>query len=260
MRGKFTQKKIKNAFTSTIGNFLNLQSFFILLLFTITLAWIPDGIINLLSMYIPETYLSIIQLGFGFSILVLLFVIGNIFVKKRFSKIEVFSDYPTKRKNLIIFLSPNFAEISKINSIKDFKNIKTPWQMPILAINYHLPKLENLVVIVSSKSKKQFGEFKNLVEKVFSNNKINIIPAGLNENIDFENMEDIKRIINESYELLKNKYNAKEKEIIIDITGGQKLVSIVGAIQTLIEGREFEYVSTTNYEIKSFDVRYFEDE
>ena len=60
--------------------------------------------------------------------------------------------------------------------------------------------------------------------------------------------------------MIKRKYKAKGKEIIIDITGGQKLVSIVGALQTLIKDREFQYVSTSDYNVKSFDIRYYEEE
>ncbi len=47
--------------------------------------------------------------------------------------------------------------------------------------------------------------------------------------------------------------------MIIDVTGGQKPTSIAGALMTLYYDREFQYVSTQNYKVKSYDVRPIKD-
>ena len=254
----FSERNFKNAFSATLGKFLNWQTFLILIVFAVAISWIPDGLASILSQIFPERYIPYIQVGIGFFILIVLFLLGNYFLKKQLSNLEIFSEPPTKRKNLILFLSPS-GDVSEINSFEDFKNIRTPWQMPAIAIKYHLPKLENVFVILSSKSKTQFKEFESLIKRLFPDQNLNIVPIGLDKNIDFENMEQLKNIIEQTYVLIKKEYKAKDKEIIIDITGGQKLVSIVGAMQTLIKDREFEYVSTSDYTVKSFDVRYYEE-
>ncbi|WP_035586466.1 hypothetical protein [Hippea jasoniae] len=47
----------------------------------------------------------------------------------------------------------------------------------------------------------------------------------------------------------------KNKDVILDITGGQKIASTAAAFMTLLyPDREFEYVSTSNYQIKAFDI------
>ena len=255
----FSERKFRSAFSSTLGKFLSWQTFVILTVFAIAISWIPDGLYSILSQFVPQKYTPYIQVGIGFGILIVLFLIGNFFVKKQLPNLEIYSEEPKKRKNLILFLSPS-GDVSQINSFEDFKNIRTPWQMPVTAIKYHLPKLENVFVILSSESKKHFQEFEALVKRLFPDQNLNIIPIGLDRDINFENMEELKEVIEYTYSIIKRDFKAKDKEIIIDITGGQKLVSIIGAMQTLIKDREFEYVSTSDYTVKSFDVRYYEED
>ena len=131
--------------------------------------------------------------------------------------------------------------------------------MPAEAIKYHLPKLENVFVILSSESKKQYKEFENLIKRIFPDFDINLVPVGLNKDLNFENLNQIQNVLEETYKLIEKEYQGNEKDTIIDITGGQKLVSVIGALQTIINDREFQYVSTTDYSIKSFDIKYIGD-
>ncbi|WP_297455937.1 hypothetical protein [Persephonella sp.] len=231
-----------------------------MVIFAIAISWIPDGLSSVLSQFISPKYFPYIQFLTGFGLLLTLFFIGNYFMKKKLPNLEIISEPPAKKKNLILFLSPSNTDTSQIRSFEDFKNIRTSWQMPVIAIKYHLPELKNVYVILSSRSKNQFKNFVFLIKKLFPEQNLNIVPIGLDKNIDFENMEELKEIIEQTYDLIKRKYKAKDKEIIIDITGGQKLVSIVGALQTLIKDREFQYVSTSDYSVKSFDIKYYEEE
>ena len=259
MKFKYVKRSAKNAFLNVIGNFLNPMTFFVLILFVIAVSWIPDGLSNFLSLYVPEKILSVIQIVTGIALLLILFSAGSYFIKQRQPVIDVELDKPKKRKNLILFLSPNNADLSNVKKIEDFQKVKTPWQMPIVAIHYHLPELENIFVILSSISKDQFSDFESLVKKLFLEKNLNIIPVGIDKEIDFEDMEQINKIVEDTYDFIKKEFGAKEKDIIIDVTGGQKIVSIVGAVQTFKYDREFQYVSTSNYEVKSFNVKYYEE-
>ncbi|NPA52458.1 MAG: hypothetical protein GXO22_06155 [Aquificae bacterium] len=243
------------AFLNVLGNFINPISFVILILFAVAISWIPDGIVNLLSLKLNKEQLYLVQLFGGIFILTILFILGYFYTRQSLSKVEIYEKSPEKRENLILFLSPKNKDISNIKSYKDVVEIKPNWQMPIEAIKYHLPKLKNVFVILSNESKKDFKEFENFVKTIFPDANLNIVPIGLDQNIDFEKMENLGKILEETYKLIKSKYKARDKDIIIDITGGQKLVSIIGAIQTFTHDREFEYVSTSDLKVKSFDIR-----
>lgn len=76
--------------------------------------------------------------------------------------------------------------------------------------------------------------------------------------IDFQ---DIKKVF-ETIENLYDKLGAsgiKNEDIIMDVTGGQVTNSIAGAIATLTLGRKFQYVSTRDKKVLSYDIGYFED-
>jgi hypothetical protein len=47
---------------------------------------------------------------------------------------------------------------------------------------------------------------------------------------------------------------------MIDITGGQKVPGVAGAVVALGEGRRFQYVSTRDYGVHTYDVMYNPDE
>ena len=261
MRKEKFHRQIKYAFISVIGQFINPVYLPVFVIFIIAVSWIPDGLTGLLALKFSHETIYIIQLSAGFFTLLVLFLIGYFYSRKYIPKIEIYSKNPDKKKHLILFLSYNrkISDIQEIKSFEELKNLQTNWQMPVEAIKYHLPELKNLFVILSGKSKNQFNEFQHLVKRLFSGQEINIIPVGLDREIDFENIEDLNRILEEVYQLARDKYKAKDRDIIIDITGGQKLVSIIGAMQTLTHDREFQYISTTDYTVKSFDIRYYQD-
>lgn len=77
--------------------------------------------------------------------------------------------------------------------------------------------------------------------------------------IDFEDVEEVFNAIKEFYKNVKQK-DFKEEHIIVDITGGQKTNSVAGAIATLARNRKFQYVSTRDKRVLSYDVGYFEEE
>jgi len=74
--------------------------------------------------------------------------------------------------------------------------------------------------------------------------------------VDFENIEEVYTHLKNAFYNLKNSGKAKrDREIIIDVTGGLKIPSIAGAIFTLEkEERKFQYVSTITKKVMGFDI------
>jgi len=126
-------------------------------------------------------------------------------------------------------------------------------------LEYHLEKpMERLYVITSSGEKgttKQFSDFKAFIKKAFPGNtfKVEEIKEG---GINFEDIEGVFKVIEGFYRTAGQK-RIREDDIIIDITGGQKTNSIAGALATLAIRKKFQYISTGDKEVYSYDVNYF---
>lgn len=74
-----------------------------------------------------------------------------------------------------------------------------------------------------------------------------------NRNLDFEEIDAVKMAFDAVVNSLKaERYD--ERDIIIDITGGTKTVSVAGVLMTLNKpDLEVEYVSTTTGEVLGFN-------
>ena len=259
------KSSFKRAFYSQFGVFFSdkgtaLAVFLILILVSISLSWIPDA----LSTFLPSGKEgSLLMLGTSFLIL-----LGLYFFAVRYAsevEFDVFEAPPDKKRALILFLSDlrNEESVKKVienlktgkESLKNFDlNRFERWRMPYEAISYHLPKLENVVVITSNRSSPQFSTFKELVRTVFPKD-LNVEERKLKS---FESVKEIFKEIDSIYKDLKNR-GIKERDVIIDVTSGQKTNSIAAAFMTLYYDREFQYVSTQDYKVKSYDVRPIKD-
>lgn len=51
-----------------------------------------------------------------------------------------------------------------------------------------------------------------------------------------------------------------EDDIVFDVTGGQKAVSIAGAMFAIPNDRHSQYVSTSDYTVKHYDLTYIQNE
>lgn len=80
--------------------------------------------------------------------------------------------------------------------------------------------------------------------------------------IDMEDPETLSRKMHSVWSLLKKKKSTAsgnpllDEEIIVDITGGQKLTAVAGSISAYGMGRIFQYVSTIDYSIKFYDIEH----
>jgi hypothetical protein len=193
----------------------------------------------------------------------------EIYIKERES--------PRHVKALVLFLSPPKKDYNAWNKQADLdeydlneileKHFKEdPWRMPLEAIAYHLDRLEKVILVPSKETEKYVSTFQELTKTLtqsYSSRKqrkeievlsINEFNASFSKYIDSESVEDQNDIINKVLNQLTGETKIKCEDIIIDITGGKKISSIAGAIVALGMGWRFEYVSTTDYRLREYDI------
>jgi hypothetical protein len=228
---------------------INLKAVLFVILFTISVSWISDSLEKLLYIWYPSKTLIIAWIMLiGSSI-----ILWGLYCLAVKSKSKNYEDATSIQKVefkacevLIIFLSnknpkthpKNTREIKNIEGFKD-SNL----YMPLNAIDKHKEKLRYLHVICSEQSYEMYEEdFKVIVNNLFPN----IQMQNYKENIDFEDLESVQNALENVYEQAMKMTKNKEKEIIIDVTGGQKIVSIAGSYYCLANDRRFQYISTTS--------------
>jgi len=185
-------------------------------------------------------------------------------------------EQPRPCRALILFLSPKENERGSYEALTDGdrgqigdqnirKKFQGPWRMPIEAIAFHQSRLEKLVVIPSSDEGGSIGtyglvdEFARVVRQLMPR-PLTILPLGevdskWKRGVAFENAEELVPAIDRVYRKLLEDF--KQRDIMIDITGGQKLPTIAGAAIALADGRLFEYVSPRQfYAVDAYDITY----
>jgi len=221
-------------------------------------GWFPDGLNELME---GHTKKGLFMLLVSFGLLAFILFLGKKVIGA--SKYSVVQEEPRKRRALILFLSPVWRneeaesllkelsapgpveeKLEKINQTA-FKS----WRMPAEAVKYHLPKLEAITVITSEKSSPHFPTFTRLLRALFGE-RLRVEEVKVSS---FEDFKEVEEALERAYSRLKEA-GYGEREVILDITGGQKIVSIVGALLSLYGRREFQYVSTNDYSVKSYDV------
>lgn len=226
----------------------------------IVAGWLPDGIVELLKKeWIGGGYKTIVSLA------ILLFI--GFRLKKAIKykgKIEVKSETLSPVKVLAVFLSPLYRKL-KSNDIEQALTNKTfskdtltgtEWEMVIRAIEHHSEKLKVLYVLTSQMTSPLIPLFKQVVNKLFLSIEVREFK---DRGIEFQDIKEVFESVEELYNRVKEE-GYKEEEIIVDVTGGQVTNSIAGAIATLTFGRKFQYVSTRDKKVISYDIGYFEEE
>ena len=246
-------------------------------------GWIPDGLTALI--FERNFFQGFLMLEIALMVLCILICLGYIL---RHSLEWVFYEYkPKPKKGLILFLSPlgdknlkifqqYFEELKQRNASLD--NIKIEvinnqrseaanklgsWTMPIKAIQHHKDTLQKVIVITSGASSLQFPRFKEFIEtpppKLKGEEEIMEIKVKTKDKKispikSFEDLEAVAEAIKDAYKKLKEN-GIDEKDTIVDITSGQTSNSAAAAILTVLDDKEFQYVSTVDYEVRAYDVR-----
>jgi len=140
------------------------------------------------------------------------------------------------------------------------------WRMPLTAIDYHRSRLEKLVVIASADigsgdkldpgSWRHLDLFKKAVTRLgLAPDSLIILPQDFPRGVGFENAGDLVEAVDQAYAQLQE-LGIRDREVLIDITGGQKICTVAGAAGALADNRLFQYVSTHDYSVHSYDVSY----
>lgn len=228
---------------------ISLKGVGVLIVVIFILTWLPDGMSGILEDY--TAWLGWLQFC---SALLMLFV-TYLYLKNNIRMLPVTIDIKgsKKAKVLIIFLSSNKEadEAAACRSIESLE--RNNYRMPLVAIDHHRSRLKKIIVACSKDSCHQFDRFKECVSNVLPDFDASIIEV---KNLDsFEDAKGIYDFLDDTFrELAGQKF--REKEIVIDVTGGQKIVSIAACIYALPNDREIEYVSTTDYGVKTYDIKY----
>jgi hypothetical protein len=241
-----------------LGELVNRRNLVIVVVIVLIFAWIPDGIYLIFKHFLRnDLFIGMLMLIFSIAILIFLYLFAKRELRKRV-KYRVEETAKRDFKILVLFLSrekdpERYEEIKSLEDLRrvsEDKNQHLRWEMPIIAINEYKKSLKKIVVIPSQQSYEQFSHFKDLVVRIFGDGVV----VDVKREVDFEKIEDIQEVIEEIYESFKRE-GFKNADIVIDITGGQKPVSIAGAAATIIyPDRYFQYVSTVTKEVKVFNM------
>jgi len=241
-------------------------------------VWLPDSVTLLLHYAIPDNLMPLVKLIISVILFVIVVLYINQAAKQHFPPLEVKTfDNPPSQKALVIFLSTLSNPEGMIEKFKEspcpvrkrkddvssahdaikrhFKSWgigPVSWEMPILAISHHYPELEHLYVITSPASDDLYEKFKINIEQIFPDLKGNITPI---RKVDFENVEAVFNAVDSIF--TNGKHNVKD--ILVDITSGQKPSSAAAVIPTLSRDRRFQYVGTNDKVVRAYDVEIKED-
>jgi hypothetical protein len=179
-----------------------------------------------------------------------------------FSKDQSKKDISQKIKKMTAQLNAGKPGEKDITELKTLIK-ETNWKILLLAIENHVNTLKKVYAITSKDSKRQnitlpgshseFPFFKEVFEILF--HKKIIVEEFTKSGIDFEDVGQSFKTIETFYENQSGK-GIKKRKIVVDVTGGQKTNSSGGALATLSLGRKFQYVSTTDGTVKSYDIEY----
>jgi hypothetical protein len=144
---------------------------------------------------------------------------------------------------------------------KDLKNdieslgadLRWNWQQLLRAVQPHISKLRRIHLIGSPGPKGSFPQLplcKALLEHYLPH--VTIRPSS--EPVDFEDFDALAECVSQIIQEEKAG-GSKERDIIIDVTGGVKTASIAAASVTLNNQVTFQYVQTNPpYEVYAYDV------
>lgn len=214
------------------------------------------------------------------SVLLLLLVVGAWLLARKAGQeivIEVSQAQAAPCRALILFLSK--LQPGGLASVKTFidsvtsaefsdktyrkEHLTNSWLMPIEAIAHHRSALQFVLVVTSPESVGQFDEFVRLVNLQAGAEPQPLEILGPKDvsgpklaPVHFENVDGLVKVIEGCFTWLCNEKGLKKRDIVIDVTGGQKPTTVAGAVVALADGRQFQYVSTEDQSVQTYDITY----
>ena len=170
-------------------------------------------------------------------------------------------------------LEADLAELVRLKDrpAKEETRIQWSWEMPLRAIRHHVGKLRTLVIVCSEESIQQIGWFVAILRKYPALASLSVWAAVKADDDradfvsetsallrrrgwNFEAFDDLSRAVLEVIRFL-GQQGIREKEIMIDFTGGQKVTSVVAAAVTFNRPTKTQYVQTNYpYRVISYDI------
>jgi len=215
---------------------LSFKNFLFVLAVVFFIAWLPDGIINLFVQ--QKTWVGMMQIGVSLGIGLWIREVINEAARKARSPLGVDTQEAKGAKGLVLFLSDKKGEEGLRNSVFEVVSNR---KMPLCALWAHRESLERVLVVASEKSIKERDDFleevrhymPKLVEKI----------VFLEEHGgDFSDAEMIYALLEKTFLKIEKEMKIRPRDVVIDVTGGSKIVSIAGAIFALPMDRQMQYV------------------
>lgn len=261
---KYQNRELQKIVVSLLGSsLLGIKAFFIITGIAVFFAWLPNGMSTLMDKIFSGEILEWSAKDGTMLVEILgsiaIFLLVRQAIPKSVTNVDInIIDKPKEAKALVLFLSPNSSkeeELANFKSLEEFKSCN--YFMPLTAIDYHKDKLKKLVVACSDKSFADKDKFLKCVQNLFGDNITN---GSTVKNIcDFEKAKNVYDFLENTYDTLK-KEGFKEDDIVFDVTGGQKAISIAGTMFAIPNNRHLEYVSTSDYTVKWYDLTYVQNE
>lgn len=238
---------------------LSFKNFLFVLAVVFFIAWVPDGVVNLFSD--DKFWLGLSQIAVSIGV--------GLWIRKVMREAALKASLPLgvdvqaskNAKGMVLFLSHKnlLSNEDKKNepSTSTVFDIKDNRKMPLCAMWAHKESLKKVLVIASAKSIKEKEDFMAQVREYMSElvEKIEFLDEHGGE---FDDAEKIYGLLKKAFGILETKEKIRPSDIVIDITGGSKIVSIAGAIFTLPVGRQMQYVDS-NGNAKVYDMCYKEE-
>ena len=260
----YEKRNFQKIVVSLLGSsLLGYRAFFIIAGVLLFFAWLPDGMSSLLDKIFGGEILEwsakdgtmLVQI---LGSIVIFGVIKRI-IPKDIPNVDIcINDKPKRAKVLVLFLSrdrDNMDDLMKFKNVVEFKD--SNYMMPLTAIDYHKQGLKRIIAACSEESYGDRDKFLKCMRNLFGKELEDMVNIRYIKN--FEDAKSVYKFLESVYGQLKQE-GFMEDDIVFDVTGGQKAISIAGAMFAIPNDRHLQYVSTSDYTVKHYDLTYMQNE
>lgn len=260
----YEKRNFQKIIVSLLGSsLLGYRAFFIIAGVLLFFAWLPDGMSSLLDKIFGGEILKwsakdgtmVVQILGSITI----FGVIKRIIPKDIPNVDIcINDRPKRAKVLVLFLSENNSGIEEILKFKTIDEYgKNNYRMLLKAIDYHKQRLKKIIVACSEKSHGDRDKFLKCVQNLFGKELADMTNVRCIKN--FEDAKSVYKFLESVYSQLGQE-GFTEDDIVFDVTGGQKAISIAGAMFAIPNDRHLQYVSTSDYTVKHYDLTYMQNE
>ena len=260
----YEKRNFQKIVVSLLGSsLLGYRAFFIIAGVLLFFAWLPDGMSLLLDKIFGGEILKWSAKDGTMAVQILgsiaIFGIIKRIIPKDIPNVDIcINDRPKRAKVLVLFLSrnrDNIDDLMKFKNVAEFKD--SNYMMPLTAIDYHKQRLKRIIIACSEESRGDRDKFLKCVQNLFGKKLADMANVRYIKN--FEDAKSVYKFLESVYSQLKQE-GFTEDDIVFDVTGGQKAISIAGAMFAIPNDRHLQYVSTSDYTVKHYDLTYMQNE